>query len=84
MKYLYTAPIYLTRFPGGDISLGLHLCWKGRIDLHIGVWMLSIGNVPIYQDRDHKSIAVSNSFHKWATRKRPVEQRPALRAGVPM
>ena len=75
MKYIKTTFIWWTDFGTKDISFGIHICWKGRLDIHILHGMLSLGNVPIYMDREGKEFAVSNSFHK--TGKRP------FRAGVP-
>lgn len=78
MKFVRTTFIWLTSFGWPDVSFGLHWCWKGRLDIHFLIWMLSIGNVPLYRNQDNKLFAVSNSFHT-AQDKR----RHALRAGVP-
>lgn len=74
MKYIKTAKFWITDFGYPDMSFGIHICMKGRLDIHFLKWMISIGNVPIYQ-MGGKNIAVSNSYHK--TKKLP------MRAGVP-
>ena len=61
---------WVTNFGLPDISLGIHVCMAGRIDLHIGWYMISIGKVPIYKDRNGKLIAVANSYHK--TKRMPI------------
>jgi len=61
-KFIKIAHIWVTHFGYPDISLGLHLCFRGRIDIHFLFWMISIGVVPIYEVNG-KIIAVSNSFH---------------------
>jgi hypothetical protein len=63
MKYLYTRFFWITSFGIPDVSLGLHLSMKGRIDIHFIFWMFSIGNVPIYQIKNGSKIAVANSYH---------------------
>ena len=75
MKFFKIAHIHWTDFKTRDISFGIHICWAGRIDFHIGTGMLSIGNVPLYKDNKKSIFAVSNSFHN--TRKLPI------RAGTP-
>lgn len=56
-------------FGTNDISLGIHICWAGRIDIHFWTGMLSIGRVPLYVmpegTRTAGSLtAVSNSYHE--------------------
>ncbi len=75
MKFDCIRWFWLTTFGTKDISLGIHICWAGRLDVHILWVMISIGIVPIYRDRHNKKFAVSNSYHK--TNKLPI------RAGVP-
>lgn len=53
----------------------LKLLDKGRVDIHVLFWMISVGNVPIYIDRQGSRFSVSNTYH--STRKGPI------RAGVP-
>ena len=77
MKFHAIKPFWFTDFGTLDVSLGVHLCWDGRIDLHILTFMLSFGRVPIYVDRNGHKFAVSNSYHK------DVNKRVPLRAGVP-
>lgn len=74
MKYIKTVPFWITKFGMVDVSFGIHICWRGRVDFHILTWMISIGNVPIYEFRG-KQIAVSNSYH--------TDKRNPTRAGVP-
>jgi hypothetical protein len=74
MKYIQTKRFWITDFGYPDISFGIHICMDKRIDVHFWTWMISIGNVPIYET-NKKLIAVSNSYHK--TKKSPV------RAGIP-
>lgn len=77
-----TTWLWWSSFGTWDISLGLHLCWRGRLDLHIGTGMLSVGRVPLYSKGSHgKEFAVSNSFHT-DMRQRNTSSRP-VRAGVP-
>jgi hypothetical protein len=46
------------------ISLGIHLDWLGgRLDFHLGPWIVSVGRIPIYEFRG-KRIAVSASYHR--------------------
>ncbi len=75
MKYVKTVLFHLTDFGVPDISLGVHLCMKGRIDFHVFTFMLSIGKVPIYEDKNGKKIAVSNSWH--------TDKSKPVRAGIP-
>ncbi len=84
-KFSHIAPIWYTHF-GWDVSLGIHICWKGRIDIHFLFGMLSLGYVPIYE-RARKKFAASNSFHE-AVQRRFMEKikktkLPEMRAGVP-
>lgn len=74
MKFQTISPCWVTTFPTNDISFGLHICWKGRIDVHFLIFMISIGNVPIYK-RNGKFIAVSNSYH--------TDKTKPVRAGTP-
>ena len=62
LKFQYFRKFWITDFGWPDISFGIHFCFDGRIDIHILQWMISVGKVPIYQNKD-KLIAVSNSFH---------------------
>lgn len=80
MTFNHIARIWWTDFGTKDISFGIHICWDGRIDLHIWTGMLSLGVVPIYEKRDmlgKKLLAVSNSFHK------DITKTSRMRAGVP-
>jgi hypothetical protein len=80
MKFDHIARIWWTDFGTKDISFGIHICWAGRIDLHIWTGMLSLGNVPIYEKIDRngkKLLAVSNSFHI------DITKTSNMRAGVP-
>lgn len=62
-------------FGTNDISFGIHICWKGRIDIHVLFGMLSIGRVPMYRNlKTGLVFAVSNSFHK--------TKKPPYRAGT--
>ena len=46
------------------ISFGVHLDWLGgRLDFHLGPWIVSAGRIPIYQFKE-KKIAVSASYHR--------------------
>ena len=69
MKFQKTAKFWITDFGYPDISFGIHICMDKRIDIHFWTWMISIGNVPIYET-NKGLIAVSNSYHK--TKKGPV------------
>lgn len=88
MQYERTTWFWITDFKGADLSLGIHLCWKGRIDFHILRWMISIGRVPLYRQFRWKDgiwnrgevFACSNSYHV-ADQKR--KDKMAIRAGVP-
>lgn len=75
MRFIGISYLWLTRFGTADVSLGIHICWKGRIDFHFLWWMVSLGIVPIYEGRDGKRFAVSNSYHS--------TKRGPLRAGNP-
>jgi hypothetical protein len=68
MRFFKIAHFHWTNFGTYDISLGIHLCWSGRIDIHIGVGMLSIGVIPLYKTAKGDIIAVSNSFHNGKTK----------------
>lgn len=74
MKFEHISHFWYTDFRTKDISFGVHICWKGRIDIHFLFGMLSIGIVPIYSQQG-KRIAVSNSFHQ--------DKKLPIRAGVP-
>jgi len=67
--------LWTTKYDGWDLSFGVHLCWKGRIDIHLGVWMYSFGRVPIFETKTGRRFAASNSFYE--------DQKSELRAGVP-
>lgn len=75
MRFSHLSWFWVTHFKGPDLSLGIHVCMRGRLDFHFLFWMFSFGRVPIYVDRQGKKFAVSNSYHE--TKKGP------LRAGVP-
>lgn len=75
MKYLYQRFFWITFFGIPDVSFGIHICMDFRVDFHLLFWMLSIGNVPIYQLKDGSRIAVSNSYH--------LTKRGSVRAGNP-
>ena len=66
---------HITDFTGWDVSIGIHLCWAGRLDIHFLRWMISIGNIPLYKDRSGHIFAASNSYH--------TRQSKMFRAGVP-
>lgn len=74
MKFYKTTWFWITYFGSPDISAGFHICMKGRIDIHILMWMFSFGNVPLYE-KDGKIFAVSNSYHS--------DKRKTVRAGIP-
>ena len=76
MNFYTIKPFWLTRFPGADISFGIHICWAGRLDLHLLNFMLSFGVVPIYEDKKGRRFAVANSFHT-------TKGKTPLRAGTP-
>jgi hypothetical protein len=63
MTFTRRANIWWTNFQTKDISFGIHICWQGRVDIHFLCGMLSMGNVPIYTDKQGRQFAVSNSFH---------------------
>ena len=44
-----------------DISFGMHLCMRGRIDIHFLKWIISLGKVPIYTN-GRSEFASSNSY----------------------
>ena len=73
MKWVHWTDSFGTK----DVSLGIHICWKGRIDIHFLFGMLSIGRVPIYKDRKGILFAASNSWHSDQSGKF------RIRAGVP-
>lgn len=82
-------PIWVDVMPGKDMSFGLHICWKGRVDLHIFNLIISVGLVPVYsslykisgnQDEFGKKFASSNSFHNSYKAKKAYS---SFRAGVP-
>lgn len=75
MKFLYFRWFWITDFESMDTSVGFHICWKGRIDLHLLWWMLSFGRVPIFQTRSGRKFAASNSFYE--------DRKQEPRAGVP-
>lgn len=80
MKFIGYKWLWLTK------TFGIHICWKGRIDIHFWTGMLSIGKVPIYMyvdiDKQWRSVAVSNSYHEGKLKKER-KSRP-IRAGVPL
>lgn len=71
MKFHSIKPFWFTHFGTSDVSLGVHVCWGGRVDLHILTFMLSFGRVPIYEDRKGRKFAASNSYHTDATKRAP-------------
>ena len=75
MKYLYKRLLWVTDFQGFDFSFGIHICLAGRVDIHFLRWMISVGNVPIYQTKNMRRVSVGNSYHK--TKELP------MRAGTP-
>jgi len=75
MKFLRFQFFWITNLGWPDISFGIHICMKGRVDIHFLKWMLSFGNVPIYQNRIGRKFAASNSFHEY--------QSKEFRAGNP-
>ena len=69
MKFENIAHIWWTpNFGTNDVSFGVHICWKGRVDIHFMWGMLSMGVVPIYKTKTGKLIAVSNSYHSDKTK----------------
>jgi hypothetical protein len=76
MKFIKNTIFWITVFPGADISLGIHLCWHGLIDLHLLNFMVSVGRIPIYKDKNGRCFAVANSFHL-------TRGKTPLRAGTP-
>ncbi len=74
MKFKKIARLWITDYGSPDISFGIHICMDKRIDIHFWTWMISIGNVPIYETKGEE-FAASNSYHK--------TKKGALRAGVP-
>lgn len=75
MEFVKMAKYWRTTFLGNDVSLGIHICWAGRIDFHIGRSMFSFGRVPIYKTRQGHVFAASNSYH--------IDKTKPFRAGVP-
>jgi hypothetical protein len=75
MQFVKTAYYWWTpHFGTNDISFGIHICWKGRVDIHFLWGMLSVGIVPIY--KNHNGLfAASNSYHCDKTKR--------IRASVP-
>lgn len=62
MKFIEYRKFWVDDLGWPDVSLGLHLCMKGRVDIHIFKWIISIGIVPIYKDNRGRLFAASNSF----------------------
>lgn len=75
MKFHKIVYFWWTNFETKDVSFGIHICWKGRVDIHFLSGMLSIGNVPLYKTKEGKIIAVSNSFHS--------DKKKPIRASIP-
>lgn len=75
MTFYKFRKIWWTNFQTHDISFGMHICWKGRVDIHFLCGMLSLGRVPIYKTHNGKLIAVSNSYHS--------DKKKPFRAGIP-
>lgn len=75
MKFLYFRKLWITDMGWPDVSFGMHICMSGRADFHFLKWILSVGKVPIYQGRNGKLFASSNSFHE--------HKRKEIRAGQP-
>lgn len=75
MTFSKQTNFWWTHFGTKDVSFGIHICWQGRVDIHILWGMLSIGNVPIYTDKQGRQFAVSNSYH--------LDNTQPLRAGTP-
>lgn len=59
--------LHLTKFKWPDISFGIHISMDGRVDVHFLIWVVSIGNVPVYE-YNGKEFAASNSYHKDKTK----------------
>lgn len=76
MKFLYFRWIWLTDLGWPDVSFGVHICLDGRVDFHFLKWILSIGKVPVYQTKDGRRLAASNSYHQ--------NKSAAFRAGNPV
>ncbi len=83
-------PIWVDVMPGKDISFGIHMCWEGRVDLHLFNIIIAIGLVPVYSTlykgannytETGKKFASSNSFHKSYKARRSL---PYFRSGVPL
>lgn len=86
-------PVWVDVMPGKDISLGIHICWKGRLDIHLFNLIIAIGYVPVYSAvfgeygspraaRTYgKRYATSNSYH--AAKVAKGQKEPYFRAGVP-
>lgn len=76
MKFSHMSKFWVTDFGWPDVSFGVHICTKGRVDVHFLKWMFSFGKVPVYQDAKDKRFAAANSFHDQKVRN-------AVRAGTP-
>jgi len=74
LKFYALKRFWVTNFKLPDLSFGIHICMDKRVDIHFLTYMISFGNVPIYNDNG-TLIAVSNSYHTGKSKK--------LRAGVP-
>lgn len=74
-KFLYFRLLWLTDMGWPDISFGLHICMSGRVDFHFLKWILSVGRVPIYQMKNGKRFAASNSYYE--------NRSKEFRAGTP-
>lgn len=92
-KFYGIYPLWVDVMPGKDVSLGIHICWRGRIDFHIFNLIIAIGYVPVYSavygpyraaesERTYsKKYATSNSYHIAKLTKD--KKQPYFRAGVP-
>lgn len=82
ISFVKIVPFWVDDLGWPDVSLGVHICWKGRIDFHFLKWIISIGKVPIY-NVGKKRCACSNSFHEHYMKKvRRGEIGPPLRTGA--
>lgn len=81
MEFYKIKIFWVTNFGLPDLSFGVHICVRGRLDIHAFIWMISIGNVPIYKNRNGKLFAASNSYHSDMVKNGKTKN--VFRAGVP-
>lgn len=74
-KFLYFRRFWITDMGWPDVSFGLHICMSGRVDVHFLKWIFSFGNIPIYQTRNGRRFAASNSYYESRSKE--------FRAGTP-